>query len=102
MRHEVIVSFGPGQELGVPLDDREPLTFEEARSWLDREFLLNECEPVRGSGKVLVVDKVLAVAAAVGAVAFGNADWAQAFARASSAALGKGQVRVDVAAMTVR
>lgn len=102
MRHEVIVSFGPGQDVGIALDGLEAMSYEEARTWLDQQFLLNECEPMRGSGKVLVVDKILSVANAVGAAAFQNEAWAQQYARAVSASLSKGQVRVDLLALTVR
>ncbi|MBT9503631.1 MAG: hypothetical protein IV092_20480 [Burkholderiaceae bacterium] len=102
MRHEVIVSFGPGEEVGIALDGLEAMSYEEARTWLDQQFLLNECEPMRGSGKVLAVDKILSVANAVGLVAFQNEEWAQQYARAVSAALSKGQVRVDLVALTAR
>nr|WP_316643512.1 hypothetical protein [uncultured Roseateles sp.] len=102
MRHEVIVCFGPGQEVGIALDGLEAMSYEEARTWLDQQFLLNECEPMRGSGKVLAVDKILSVANAVGEVAFQNAEWARQYALAVSASLSKGQVRVDLGAMTVR
>lgn len=102
MRHEVIVSFGPGEEVGIALDGLDAMSYEEARAWLDHQFLLNECEPMRGSGKVLAVDKILSVANAVGAAAFQNEGWAQQYARAVSASLSKGQVRVDLGALTVR
>lgn len=102
MRKEVIVSFGPGEELGIALDGQEPLSFEASRAWLDQQFLEHGCEPVRRSGKVLVLDKILAVAAAMGAVGFQDQAWALQFARATSGALDRGQVHVDLAGLSVR
>ena len=102
MRKEVMVSFGPGEELGIALDGLEPMSFEASRAWLDRQFQEHGCEPVRGSGKVLVIDKILAVAAAMGANGFQDADWALQYARATSGALDRGQIHVDVAGLSVR
>ena len=102
MRQEVIVNFGPGQEIGIALDGLEPLSFEAARAWLDQQFLEHGCEPVRGSGKVLVHDKILAVATAMGEVGFQDSQWARLYARATSGALGRDQVYVDVAGLSVR
>lgn len=102
MRKEVIVSFGPGEELGIALDGLEAMPFEASRTWLDQQFLEHGCEPVRGSGKVLVIDKILAVAAAMGASGFQDADWARQYARATSGALDRSQIHVDVARLSVR
>jgi hypothetical protein len=75
---------------------------DEARRWLDEQFLANDCEPLRPSGKVLTADKVLALAGAVGPQRFGDdAAFRDAFARAVVAALGKPVVRVDVEAGAV-
>lgn len=102
MRKEVMVSFGSGEEISLALDGLEPLSFEASRAWLDQQFLEHGCEPVRGSGKVLVLDKILAVAAAMGVAGFQDAAWARQYARATSGALDRGQVHVDVARLSVR
>ena len=102
MRKEVIVSFSPGQEIGIGLEGVDDLSFEASRAWLDQQFLEHGCEPVRGSGKVLVLDKILAVAAAMGVSGFQNEEWARQYARATSGALSRDQVYVDVAGLTVR
>ena len=60
-----------------------------------------ECEPLRASGKVLTADKVLTVARAAGAPLLSDPVWSLDFARATSAALAKVVVRVDVPAMAI-
>jgi hypothetical protein len=98
MRQEVIVQFGPEQEQVIPVLAGGPtLAPDEARRWLDQEFVANECEPLRASGKVLIADKVLVLATTVGERRFADdAAWATAFARATLAALARPVVRVDV------
>ena len=70
----------------------------EARRWLDEQFIALDCEPLRASGKVLVADKLLALAATGGPEQFADASWAAQYARAAVAASGHETVRVDVAA----
>ena len=97
MRQEVIVQFGPDQRHAVALHADEPPP-EEARRWLDQEFIANDCEPLRASGKVLTADKVLVLAGTVGDRRFiDDPGWATAFARATLGALARPTVRVDVA-----
>jgi len=96
MRSEVKVVFGPGEEFDLVVDGSEVLSFEAARRWLDEQFVRLGCEPMRGSGKVLVADKILGVAAAVGPAAFRDAAFALDYARAASGALSKALLRVDV------
>jgi hypothetical protein len=98
MRREVIVLFSPTQrhELVLHADDKL-LAPDEGRRWLDREFLANDCEPVRASGKVLIADKVLVLAETAGDQRFAaDAPWAHAFAIATLSALCRPVVRVDV------
>ena len=103
MRPEVIVQFGPDQRHAVALHaDDAPLAPEEARRWLDQEFIANDCEPLRASGKVLTADKVLVLAGTVGDRRFiDDPGWATAFARATLGGLARPTVRVDVAGGTV-
>jgi len=97
MRHEVFIRFSPDQETAVPLSAGDTMPADQARRWLDEQFIANDCEPLRASGKVLTADKLLAIAATVGAKRFEtDADFRMGFARAASAALGKPVVRVDV------
>ena len=100
MRQEVIVSFNTQQHYSLLLPAGSPdLVTDQARRWLDDEFVANDCEPLRASGKVLIADKVLVLAGTVGPVRFErDAPWAAAFAQATLAALGRAVVRVDVEA----
>ena len=97
MRSEVIVRFAPDQEFEIPLDADDVMANEASRRWLDDQFVANDCEPLRASGKVLTADKLLAIAAAIGPQRFGSdAAYRHDFARAAAAALGKRVVRIDV------
>jgi hypothetical protein len=102
MHHELIVSFGslPEQEIRVPAESA--MAADEARRWLDEQFLAFDCEPLRASGKVLVADKLLAIADAAGAHTFASQpDWATRFAAAAGAATGRPTIRLDVVASAV-
>ena len=99
MSGDVIVSFGADAEQRIsvsPLSDAQ-----SAKGWLDDQFLAFDCEPVRASGKVLLADKLLAIAEAAGPGEFADAAWARQFAAAALAASGRPQLRIDVAARTV-
>ncbi|GAB4208374.1 MAG: hypothetical protein Fur0019_14000 [Tibeticola sp.] len=96
--------------VSLVIDDRQTLTLdageagrtpEAARAWLDAQFVALECEPLRASGKVLIADKVLAVAQAAGPERWGDAHWAAEFAAATTAALGKPLVTVDLRTSTL-
>ena len=101
MRSEVKIVFGPGQEVDLVVDAGEVLSFDAARAWLDEQYVRNGCEPMRGSGKVLIADKILGVAAAVGPQAFDDAAFALDYARAASGALSKALLRVDIPRLSV-
>ena len=102
MRHEVFVRFPHEREFALPVASTDAMPADEARRWLDDQFVANECEPLRASGKVLTADKLLALAGTVGPPRFeSDPDWAAAFARAALAALGRTMVRVDVDAGAV-
>jgi hypothetical protein len=101
MRSEVIVQVDPDQEFRISLEALTPMAHDAARRWLDEQFVALECEPLRATGKLLTADRVLCVAQAAGAVRLADPEWAQTFARAASASLGKQAVRIDVTAMAV-
>ncbi len=84
------------------LHPAEPQDPQAARRWLEEQFVTLEAEPTRASGKVLIADKVLAVAIAAGARRFrDDPDWAARYAAAVAGALGKTVVTVDTASGTV-
>jgi hypothetical protein len=101
MRSEVTVSFSRTALLRLDLEEVQPLPHELARVWLDAQFTEMGCEPLRPTGKLLAAEKVLVVAQAAGPARFAEPAWARAFARATSAALGRPVVHIDVAAMAV-
>lgn len=101
MHSVVTVSLDSSQEFRFELDGVEPMAHEDARRWLDNEFIRMECEPLRASGKVLLADKVLLVAQAAGPRRLDDADWRTAYARATHAILVKPMITIDVAAMAV-
>ncbi len=102
MRHEVFARFPHDREFALPVPAADAMPADEARRWLDDQFLANDCEPLRASGKVLTADKLLALAATVGAGQFeGDPEWAARYAAAALGALGRTMVRVDVEARSV-
>ncbi len=102
MRQEVVVRFAEGAEFTLPVLAGEAMGAEAGRRWLDEQFVANDCEPLRATGKVLMVDKVLALASTVGARRFAeDGEWGLAFARAVLGALGRATVQVGVDTRTV-
>lgn len=104
MQKEVFIRFSADEETVVPLGAHEAtLTPEQARRWLDDQFVANQCEPLRASGKVLTADKLMAIAESVGPKRFAeDAEFAHGYARAAVAATGgKAVVRVDLTASRV-
>jgi hypothetical protein len=96
MQARITVLFDTGAPVDLQLDGAEVLSFEAARRWLDEQFVRLECEPLRGSGKVLFADKLIQVAAAAGPQGFADAAWALDYARAAAGALSKALIKIDV------
>lgn len=101
MRSEVTVTFKNSPPVQIDLNEVQPLPHDLARVWLDDQFAQMDCEPLRPTGKLLTADKVLVVAQAAGPARFADPAWAQAFARAASAALAKPVVHIDVAVLRI-
>ena len=74
---------------------------DAARQWLDEQFLAFECEAPRATGKLLMTDRVVVVAQAAGPVKFADLAWAQTFACATSAVLGKSVINVDADSLAI-
>ncbi len=103
MRREITLTFGRDGDVVVDLPTGETeWPAEVARRWLDDQFVANDCEPLRASGKVLTVDKLLAIAASVGRQRFeSDPAFGAAYAHAALAALGRPAVHIDVEAGTI-
>lgn len=101
MRNQILVYLGNDVEFQLNADGTAPMAPDDARAWLDNQFVSLECEPLRPSGKVLTADKVLRVTEAAGPKLFADQAWATAYARAVHGALAKPMIRVDVPAMAV-
>ena len=102
MSVEVTVRFGPKHEYQHVLRDDQVADRMVASQWLDDQFEALGAEPLRASGKVLIADKVLAVAQAAGPERFKDgAEWGRTFATHAIGALGRGAVCVDVDAMSI-
>ena len=104
MRSQIIVKWTDTAVYRFDLEEVQPLPHDQARSWLDEQFTVLQCEPIRLTGKVLTADKVLLVAQAAGPGYFSepeHKEWATTFARAASAALAKPVVTVDLATMAI-
>ena len=101
MRSEVSVTFKNSPPVRIDLNEVQPMPHDEARKWLDEQFTQMGCEPLRATGKLLTADKVMVVAQAAGPAKFAETQWAQAFARAASAALAKPLVQIDVDSLSI-
>ena len=101
MRSEVSVTFKNSPPVRIDLNEVQPMPHDEARKWLDEQSTQMGCEPLRATGKLLTADKVMVVAQAAGPAKFADTRWAQAFARAASAALAKPLVQIDVDTLSI-
>jgi hypothetical protein len=101
MRSEVKVTFPGAEPVRIDFTQADAMSSEDARAWLDGQFTELGCEPVRPTGKVLAVDKVVMVAEGAGLAKFQDPAWGREFARAVSGALNRPYVHVDVSTMAV-
>jgi hypothetical protein len=103
MNAQVSIRFSPD----VTVEFRVPLASDaaaqaQARDWLDRTYHEFGCEPTRLTGKVLLLDKILAIADAAGAKHFQrDSGWGELYAQAVTSALHRTYVQVDVEGRTV-
>jgi len=103
MRCELIIVFDAQRRLEIPV--QAELTSDraaQARRWLERAWERLGCEPLRPSGKVLLADKVLGVAAAYGYAGLqADAALAGEFAQQVILALERPRVTVDVPGLSL-
>jgi hypothetical protein len=104
MRGTVVVAFARNREYEIKpaAQGKDTPPAEEAQQWLTRQWEEFECTPRSLVGKVLLLDRVLQVAQAAGEKRFAEGGaWAERYAAAVLAALGRASVRVDILENTV-
>ncbi|MEI2416640.1 hypothetical protein V8Z80_10680 [Orrella sp. JC864] len=103
MRSDISLVFDPRRVLDlavdVPTDAQSALA---ARQWLDQAWEDLGCEPLRPSGKVLLLDKVLGIADAYGYDKLkAEPELARAFAENVARALERPRVTIDLPGLMV-
>ena len=103
MQSTVTVVFDSGQPLELDVEvEHTPQSAQAAREWFDQTWLRLGCEPLRPSGKVLLLDKILGVADALGHTLLAqDAQQAREYAERTALALDKPRVTVDLPGMVV-
>jgi hypothetical protein len=103
MRSVVTFIFSPRQSLELVVElDADGEASEAAREWFDMIWTRLGCEPVRASGKVLLLDKILGVTNALGYEELsGNAGKAHELAIKPAQALDRPRVTVDIPGLHV-
>mgnify|MGYP003338903583 CR=1 FL=1 len=99
MKASVRISFGAAEVAATLPDTPATWPADEARRWLDEQFIAYDCEPLRPLGKVLTADKLVVLARAIGPRTFADDEALRtAYARAAVAALGRDDVHIDAEA----
>lgn len=103
MRSIVTIIFNERQSLEYTVEaDTTPEAQAAARDWLEETWTRLECEPLRHSGKVLLLDKVMGVADSLGYDTFvEHPDRAEEFAQKTATALGRPVVTIDLPGLSV-
>ena len=103
MQPHVIVVFDTQRSLELPVDTAlDAGQAGASRDWFDQTWESLGCEPLRVSGKVLLLDKILGVADALGYGRLSTqADLAQEFAAHAVQALQKPRVTVDLPGLAI-
>ncbi len=103
MQGHVIVIFDTHRSLELSVD--APVTADQAhaaRAWFEQTWESLGCEPLRVSGKVLLLDKILGVADGLGHARLASQpDLAQEFAGHVVQALEKPLVTVDLPGLAI-
>lgn len=98
------VFFGPGKDYEYRVHESEiaGVPRDESEQWMEQEYVNLGCEPTNPVGKVLLTDRLLGVARAMGANPFANRnDWAKSFARHAVNLAGRSNVTINVSDATV-
>ena len=103
MRSDITVVFDSRRSVNLQTDvTTSTEAASAARDWFDHTWEDLGCEPLRPSGKVLLLDKIMGVADALGyEVLSGHDQRAPDFARHLALALGKPRITVDLPGLSV-
>ena len=103
MRSDISLVFDPRRSIELAVDVTiGPDSALAARQWLDQTWESLGCEPLRPSGKVLLLDKVLGIADAYGFDKLnGDAALARQLAEQIALALERPRVTVDLPGLMV-
>ena len=103
MNAQVSIRFGPNLTIEISVPFASDATAQaRAREWLERTYDQFGCEPVRPTGKVILLDRILGIADAAGERHFQrDAEWGMLYAQAVSSALERTAVQVNVDERTV-
>lgn len=102
MRNIINVVFSPNRDLEIVVDSPPQLNNEQAISWIETKWDDLGCEPLRASGKVLLLDKIIGVTDAIGYRHLSsNQDMANEFAANVAVALEKPTVKIDLIEQTI-
>ena len=98
MRCVVTIIFGPEQSLEIPVDVVvSEMATMNAREWFEDRWVSLECEPIRASGKVLLLDKILSVTETLGYPLLSqSSDYAEELAIHTALVLKKPLITVDL------
>lgn len=103
MRAVVTVIFSSDQSLEIVVhpEDLPLMKSAQALQWFDQQWVELGCEPLRPSGKVLLLDKIMGVADALGYQSLQQPLLAQQFAVACTQAVQANTVKVDLLGLSV-
>jgi len=103
MRSDVTVIFDARHKVDLAVDvTPSPQAASDARDWFEAAWDTLGCEPLRPSGKVLLLDKIMGVADALGYdVLSSDVKESQEFAQHAALALGKPRITVDLPGLSV-
>jgi hypothetical protein len=103
MRGTVTIIFNARQSLDIDTDTEAANPgAPQPRTWFDQAWERLGCEPLRPSGKVLLLDKILGVADAYGyGQLAANKELADEFARNALLAVDASRVTVDLPGLSV-
>ena len=98
MRSVVTIVFNSRDSIELDVDvETSETASREARDWFEQTWTRLGCEPLRPSGKVLLLDKILGVADAMGySLLAQDAGKAQEFAANAALALDRSRITVDL------